>query len=80
MPVWHSGLTKQLSDDIERVQIIAVSFILGDKDSRHSDLFQLEKDGSHNTWIREDIFREYICRKTRFYTSPLPFLTRTLNQ
>ena len=30
VPVWHSGLTQQLSADIERIQSIAVSFILGD--------------------------------------------------
>ena len=113
VPVWHSGLTQQRSADIERVQSIAVSFILGGYQlpydqactmlglkplyirrmelcgrfavktaykSRHSDLFQQEKEGSHNTLSREDIFREYICRKNRFYNSPLPFLTRTLNQ
>ena len=30
VPVWHSGLTQKLSADIETVQSIAVSFILGD--------------------------------------------------
>ena len=32
VPVWHSGLNKKLSADIERVQRIAVSLILGHKD------------------------------------------------
>ena len=111
VPVWHSGLTQQLSADIERVQRVGISIILGDyqlhydkacpmlglkplhvrrmelcerfavktaSKSRHSDLFQLEKDGSHNTRSSEDIFREHICRTKRFFNSPLPFLTRTL--
>ena len=30
MPVWHSGLTKKLSSDIERVQKIAFRIILGE--------------------------------------------------
>ena len=47
--------------------------------SRHSDLFQPEKDGSH--WTRSGHrYREHICSTGRFYNSPLPFLTRTLNQ
>ena len=48
-------------------------------ESRHSDLFQLEKNGSHNTRSDGSRFREHICTKGRFYKSPLPFLTRTLN-
>ena len=113
VPVWHSGLTQQLSADIERVQRVAVSIILGDyqlpydqactmlglkplyirrmelcerfaaktaSKSRHSDLFLLDKDGSHNTRSSADSFREHNCRTKRFYNSPLPFLTRTLNQ
>ena len=113
VPVWHSGLTQQLSAYIERVQKVAVSIILGNYQlhydqacamlglkplyvrrmelcqrfsaktaakSRHSDLFQLEKDGSHYTRSSENLYREHICRTKRFYNSPLPFLTRTLNQ
>ena len=48
--------------------------------NRHNDMFKLEKDGSHYTRSNNDKFREHICKKTRFYNSPLPFLTRTLNQ
>ena len=47
---------------------------------RHNDLFQLEKDGSHNTRSSDNKYREHICTKTRFFNSPLPYLTRTLNQ
>ena len=32
VPVWHSGLTLKLSADIERVQRIAVSILLGHAD------------------------------------------------
>ena len=46
----------------------------------HSDLVQLEKDGSHNTRSSDKKYREHICSKTRFFNSPLPYLTRTLNQ
>ena len=109
VPVWHSGLNKKLTADIERVQRIAVSIILG-KDlpydqactflglknlstrrlelcerfavktatkSRHSDLFKLVKDGDHHT--RSKRYREHNCKKSRFFNSPLPFLTRVLN-
>ena len=48
--------------------------------NRHNDMFQLEKDGSHYTRSENEKFREHICKKTRFFNSPLPFLTRTLNQ
>ena len=81
--VWHSGLTIKLSADIERVQRVAITIILGQHDihyiqactqlvlkplfirrqelcerfvlktfspdSRHSDMFQLEKNGTHFT-------------------------------
>ena len=48
--------------------------------SRHSEMFQLEKTGPHDT--RGDItkYREHMCNKNRFFKSPLPFLTRLLNQ
>ena len=43
--------------------------------SRHSDMFKPKKN------IRTGLttFREHFCRKGRFFKSPLPFLTRTLN-
>ena len=47
--------------------------------SRHNDLFELEKNGTHYTRSNDSKFREHICNKTRFFKSPLPFLTRTLN-
>jgi hypothetical protein len=46
----------------------------------HSDMFQLEKDSSHYTRGSNDKYREHICSKTRFFNSPLPNLTKTLNQ
>ena len=48
--------------------------------SRHNDLFQLEKNGTHYTRSDNSRFREHICNKSRFFKSPLPFLTRTLNE
>ena len=107
VPVWHSGLTIKLSNDIERVQRVAVSIMLSDvpyhqacstlglkpldvrrlelcerfaantasEESRHNDLFQLVKNKRAN----KSEFREHYCRKSRFYKSPLPFLTRLLN-
>ena len=113
VPVWHSGLIKKLTADIERVQRIAVSIILEDdripysracailglkplhirrvelcerfalktaKKGKHKDLFQLVKDGSQDTRSSELKFREHTCKKKKFYNSPLPFLTRALNQ
>ena len=107
VPVWHSGLTLKLSADLERVQRVAVSIILGKNDmsydqscsklglkrltlrrtelcerfalktatkSRHKDLFELKKTGSHEK------YREHFCRKKRFFDSPLRYLTRMLNQ
>ena len=46
---------------------------------RHNSLFKPEKDGSHDTRSNNSRFREHICNRTRFFNSPLPFLTRTLN-
>ena len=113
VPVWHSGLTGKLSADIERVQRVAITVILGQydihyiqacthlglkplfirrqelcerfalktssPDCRHSDMFQLEKNGTHFT-RGKNRFREHVCLKNRFYKSPLPYLTRLLNQ
>ena len=50
------------------------------QNSRHNDLFQLEKNGTHYTRSDNSRFREHICNKSRFFKSPLPFLTRTLNE
>ena len=113
VPVWHSGLTRKLTANIERVQRIAVHIITGNsiypynllcqqlglkslqnrrlelcqrfaaktaKQGRHTELFQIEKGGVHNTRSNSNKFREHNCRKTRFYNSPLPYLTRILNK
>ena len=48
--------------------------------SRHHDLFQLDKNGTHDTRSEKSSYREHVCRKSRFYKSPLPYLTRILNQ
>ena len=114
VPVWHSGLTKRLIADIERVQRVAIGIILGqyefnysqgctmlgikplfvrqqelckrfavntaNPDSKHSDLFQLEKCGSSHETRGENKYREYIGSTGRFYNSPLPYLTRLLNE
>ena len=47
--------------------------------SRHSDLFQLEKTGYHDT-RSGNRYREHVTTKGRFYKSPLPYLTRLLNE
>ena len=107
VPVWHSGLANKLSNDIERVQRVAVGIMLSDvpytnacstlglkplnvrrlelcerfavstasEKSRHKDLFQLVK----NKRVGKSEYMEHNCRKSRFYKSPLPFLTRVLN-
>ena len=55
-------------------------FVVTSMNGRHKDLFKLLKDGSHYTRLDENKFREHICRKSRFFKSPLPYLTRLLNQ
>ena len=70
-----SGLTLKLAADIERVQRIAVSIMIGDTqlpyvlgfaaktvkaDCRHHHLFQLEKNGMHFA-CGNNIYREHIC-------------------
>ena len=114
VPVWHSGLTKRLIADIERVQRVAMGIILGqyefhysqgctmlglkplfvrreelckrfavntaNPDSKHSDLFQLEKFGSSHETRAKNKYREHIGSTGRFFNSPLPYLTRLLNQ
>ena len=47
---------------------------------RHSHLFELEKDGNHFTRSSNSRYREHICHISRFFKSPLPYLTRTLNE
>ena len=54
-------------------------FALSTTKGRHSELFQLEKNGAHNTRSDESKYREHICHKSRFYKGPLPFLTSILN-
>ena len=44
------------------------------------DMFKLLWDGSHNTRSNDDDYRENICKKSRFFNSPLPYLTRLLNR
>ena len=48
--------------------------------SRHSDLFKPVRNGVREAKSDNRLYREHLCRKSRFYNSPLPFLTRTLNQ
>ena len=48
--------------------------------SRHSDLFKLVRNGAREAKSDKRLYREHMCKKSRFYNSPLPFLTRTLNQ
>ena len=112
VPVWHSGLTKKQSADIERVQRVAVSVLLSDipygqacatlgikplsitrlelcgwfakmtasdLSNKHSEIFKLKTE-IHETRSDQAKYREHFCCKKRFYNSPLPFLTRTLNQ
>ena len=111
--VWHSGITRKMSDQLERVQKICIRIILSDIscnfsyevcctilnleplifrrqdlcirfiqkasiDPQHLDLFQ-RKTNSFNTRNNKPYFREFICRNSRFYNSPLCYLTRLLN-
>merc|ERR1711892_1423128 len=46
--------------------------------SYHYLLYQFNE--THETRSDQEKYREHFCRKKRFYNSPLPFLTRTLNQ
>ena len=48
--------------------------------SRHSDLFKLVRNGAREAKSDKRLYREHMCKKSRFYNSPLPLLTRTLNQ
>ena len=47
---------------------------------KHSHLFELENDGNHYTRSSSSRYREHICHTSRFFKSPLPYLTRTLNE
>ena len=112
VPVWHSGLTKKLSADIERVQRIAVNILISNTSykeacsqlglellserrqllcqrfatntsstkSRHNELFQLEKTHAQDSRSGNIRYREHKTHTSRFYKSPLPYLTRLLNQ
>ena len=93
VPVWHSGLTYNVSADIQRIQRVAGSIMLNNipydrfcatlglkplsirrlelcerfaastasPQSRHNDLFQLEKTGAYNTRSDYTKYREHIC-------------------
>ena len=65
-----------------RREELCIRFALktADPESLHSDMFQLEKDGSHYTRSPFDRYREHVCSTGRFFNSPLPYLTRLLNQ
>ena len=45
------------------------------EESRHSDLFKAQKNPRTN----KEEFRDHFCRKSRFFKSPLLYLTRILN-
>ena len=111
VPVWHSGLTMKQSADIERVQRVAISIVLGllefdynracdylhlkplyirrqelcekfarktaSSKCRHSDLFKIQ-NSCYDTRV-ENYYTLHLTHTARFYKSPLPFLTRTLN-
>ena len=113
VPVWNSGITKKMSDQIERIQKICLSIILCDGptnipyfeactllslepliyrrhdlcitfiqraslDPQHSDMFCRNSNNS-NTRNKQPDYREYKCRTSRLYNSPLCYLTRVLN-
>ena len=42
-------------------------------ESRHNDLFQLEKNGTHNTRSEQTRFREHICNKILQESPALPY-------
>ena len=56
VPAWHSGLTKKQSADIERVQKVAFSIILGDstRESQYSYDMALVIFGLEPLYIRRD--------------------------
>ena len=109
VPAWNSGLTVKLSMELERVQKVAVSIILGKSlpyeialdylgleplyvrrealclkfakktvGSRHSDIFNHNKL-PYNT-RRKEKFAHPRCRTSRFFNSPVNYLTRLLNR
>ena len=108
VPAWHSGISKKLAIDIERVQKVAVGVILGKSlpysvalaqlkldplyvrrealcrkfakktsKSRHADIFTVNNQ-PYQTRHKER-FLHPICRTSRFYNSPVNYLTRILN-
>ena len=95
VPVWHSGLTLKLSADIERVQRVAITIILGQYAIHY--IQACSQLGLKPLFIRREELcerfalkisspdsrhsdMEHVGRKGRFYKSPLPYLTRLLNQ
>ena len=62
-----------------RRQSLCIKFIQkASQDPRHSDLFYSNKN-TCNTRGNKPEYREFKCRTTRFYNSPLCYLTRLLN-
>ena len=62
-----------------RRQSLCVKFIQkASQDSRHSDMFYKNKN-TCNTRGNKPEYREFKCRSSRFYNSPLCYLTRLLN-
>ena len=66
--------------NIRRVELCERFAAKTAKNGRHKDLFKLVKDGGQETRNNKEKFREHACKKKRFFNSPLPFLTRALNQ
>ena len=47
---------------------------------RHMELFERIENNGHNTRSNKSKYKEHTCKKSRFYKSPLPYLTRLLNK
>ena len=62
VPVWHSGLTVRLSADIERVQRVALSIVLGETEFDYSRSCALL--GLKPLYIRRQELCERFSRKT----------------
>ena len=110
-PVFHSGLTKEQSRQLELVQKKAMAIILGrdystyevalqkvglerldarrtnlcykfalscTKSKRHRSMFPLNPHPRQNM-RRPKLYREVSCKTSRYYNSPVPYLTRLLN-
>ena len=91
VPVWHSGLTRLQSAQIERVQKTAFHIILGDEYSGYDFacillwMETLEQRRLRlcikftNTWAKPSKVKEIICRTNCFRKSALPYLSSLLN-